>query len=391
MPGEHSILSASGAVRWLACTPSARLETQFEEEESSYAAEGTFAHKLAELVLRYNNGELAKQTFTRRFNKLKEDGFYSQELQDYVEDYARSVWEIVNETKAACPDALVLFEQRLDFSEYVPGGFGTGDVVIVADDLVNIIDLKYGKGVGVSAAGNPQLRLYGLGAYLEHSMLYDIRRVKMTVIQPRLENISSEELGAEELLSWAENVIRPKAALAIAGEGEFTVGEHCRFCKARKNCRARADYNLELAKLEFQEPALLDHSEIGLVLQRADELAHWVTDITDYALKQALKGTKLDGWKLVEGSSRRRYADQEQVGRVLMEEGYTREQLLKPEELIGLTDMTKLLGKRKFEELLSGLLIKPAGKPVLAPESDKRPELSTAASAQSDFNTDISE
>lgn len=391
MPGVHSILSASGAARWTACTPSARLESQFEEEQSSYAAEGTFAHAMAELILRYNNGEMTKKAFSTRFNKMKTDGFYSQELQDYVEDYARNVWEIVNETRESCPDALVLFEQRLDFSEYVPEGFGTGDVVIVADDLVNIIDLKYGKGVGVSAVGNPQLRLYGLGAYLEHSMLYDIRRVRMTIIQPRLENVSSEELPAGELLDWAEMVIRPAAELAIAGEGEFKVGDHCRFCKARKTCRARAEYNLELAKMEFQDPELLSDGEIGEVLARADELTRWVTDITGYALEQALKGVRFPGWKLVEGTSRRKYADQGKVTEKLTGAGYTEEQIYKPAELIGITDMTKLVGKKKFEELLAGLVIKPEGKPTLVPESDKRPELSTIASAQDDFNANIDE
>lgn len=241
MPGIHSILSASKAARWTACPPSAQLESQFEEEQSVYAAEGTFAHAMAELILRYNNGEMTKKTFTTRFNKMKTQEFYSQELLDFVEDYVKNVWEIVNETRSSCPDAEILFEQRLDFSEYVPEGFGTGDVVIVADDLVNIIDLKYGKGVGVSAEQNPQLRLYGIGAYLEHSMLYDIHRVRMTIIQPRLENISVEELSVEELLSWAEQEIRPKAQLAIAGKGEFKVGDHCRFCKARNNIQKLGD------------------------------------------------------------------------------------------------------------------------------------------------------
>lgn len=389
MPGVHSILSASGAARWTACTPSAQLESQFEEEQSSYAAEGTFAHAMAELILRYNNGEMTKKAFSTWLNKMKTNEFYSQELQDYVEDYVKSVWEIVNETRAVCPDALVLFEQRLDFSEYVPEGFGTGDVVIVADDLVNIIDLKYGKGVGVSAEGNPQLRLYGVGAYLEHSMLYDIQRVRMTIIQPRLENISSEELPEEELLSWAENEIKPKAQLAIAGEGEFKVGDHCRFCKARKTCRARAEYNLELAKLEFQNPELLSDAEIGEVLGRADELARWVTDITGYALEQALKGTRFPGWKLVEGRSNRKYEDEELVKMRLLDAGYRKDDILKPEELLGITALEKFLGKKCFAEKLGDLIIRPAGKPVLVVESDKRPELSTTTSAKDDFDIEI--
>lgn len=387
MPDVHARLSASGAKRWLACPPSVTLEAQFADESSEFAAEGTFAHSLAELILRYNNGEISKPAFTRRFNKLKEDQYYSKELQDYIEDYVQRIWEIVNETKSQCPDAQVLFEQRLDFSEYVPEGFGTGDVVIVADEMVNIIDLKYGKGVGVSAEDNPQLRLYGLGAYLEHSILYDIQKVKMTIIQPRLENISTEEISVEALLEWAE-AVKPRAEMAMKGEGDFLVGDHCRFCKARKTCRARAEQNLELAKYEFADPSLLTPEEIGDILGRSDELAHWVKDITDYALEEALKGTKFTGWKLVEGMSKRKYGDPDKVIHILTNAGYKTDDVQKPAEPKGLTDMTKLLGKKIFEELLSGLVIKPEGKPTLVPLSDKRPELSTADSAKADFSDD---
>ena len=391
MPDTHARLSASSAKRWMSCPPSVRLEEQFPDSGSEYAAEGTLAHSLAEIILRYNNGEISKKAFSTRFNKIKADPMYNREMQEYIEDYTQRVWEIANEVKAACPDARVLFEQRLDVSEYVPDGFGTGDVVIVADDMVNIIDLKYGKGVGVSAKDNPQLRLYGLGAYLEHSMLYDIRRIQMTIIQPRLENISVEELTAEELLDWAEREVRPKAAQAYAGEGEFKVGDHCRFCKARVTCRARADYNLELSKLDFADPALLTEEEIGEVLRRADELDHWVKDITEYALAEALKGTRYEGWKLVEGTSRRKYTDPARVIQVLLEEGYKAEDVQKPVEPKGLTDMTKLLGKKLFEELLASLVIKPEGKPTLVPDSEKRPELNRVAEAKQDFDNKMDE
>lgn len=389
MPDTHARLSASSAKRWMSCPPSVRLEEQFPDSGSEYAAEGTLAHNLAEIILRYNNGEISKKAFSTRFNKIKADPMYNREMQDYIEDYTQRVWEIANEVKAACPDARVLFEQRLDVSEYVPDGFGTGDVVIVADDMVNIIDLKYGKGVGVSAKDNPQLRLYGLGAYLEHSMLYDIRRIQMTIIQPRLENISVEELTAEELLDWAEREVRPKAAQAYAGEGDFKVGDHCRFCKARATCRARADHNLELSRLDFADPALLTDDEIGEVLRRADEIDHWVKDITEYALAEALKGTKYEGWKLVEGTSRRKYTDPDKVIATVQDAGYAYVDITKPVEPIGLTDMTKLIGKKKFGELLSGLVIKPEGKPTLAPESDKRPELNTVTEARNDFENEI--
>lgn len=385
MPGIHALLSGSNSSRWMSCTPSARLEEQFPEEESKYAAEGTFAHSLAELILRYNNGEITRQEFTETYNERKNDPYYSRELEDYIGEYTRYVWEIINETRASCPDALVLFEQRLDFSEYVPGGFGWGDVVIVADDVVNVIDLKYGKGVGVSAENNPQLRLYGIGAYLEHSLLYDIRRVRMTIVQPRHENILIEELSVEELIQWAEDVVKPKALLADAGEGELCVGDYCRFCKAKYTCPARADYNLELAKYEFADPRLLDKDDLSEILGRIDELVHWASDVKDYTLAEALKGEKFTGWKLVEGISRRKYIDQEQVKTALLEAGYEETKIQKPAELIGITEMTRLLGKKQFGTLLSDLVVKPEGKPVLVPESDQRPELSTAESAKSDF------
>lgn len=389
MPDAHALLGPSGAKRWMSCPPSARLEEQFPDSSSEYADEGTLAHSLAETILRYNNGEISKKAFSTRFNKIKADPQYNKEMQDYIEDYTQRVWEIANEMKASCPDALILFEQRLDFSEYVPDGFGRGDVVIVADDLINVIDLKYGKGVGVSAVDNPQLRLYGLGAYLEHAMLYDIQRIRMTIIQPRLENISTEELTAEELLSWVETEVRPKAALAYAGQGDFKVGDHCRFCKARVTCRARADYNLELSKLDFADPALLTNEEIGEVLRRADELEHWVKDITGYALAEALKGTKYEGWKLVEGTSRRKYTDQDEISMRLTTEGWEDSEIYKPQELIGITEMTKLIGKKKFEELLAGLVIKPEGKATLVPESDKRPELNQVEKIKSEFEEEI--
>lgn len=389
MPDVHARLSASGAKKWMLCTPSVRLEEQFPDKNTTYAAEGTFAHTLAELILRYNNQEITKKTFSTRLNKLKADPFYNQELQDYVEDYAGKVWEIVNETRAKCPDALVLFEQRLDFFEYVPGGFGTGDVVIVADDLVNIIDLKFGQGVGVSAENNPQLRLYGIGAYLEHSMLYDIKRVRMTIIQPRLENLSTEELSAEELLAWAETEVKPRAALAMAGEGEFAPCEDaCRFCKAKALCQARKDANMELAKLDFAEPELLSDEEIGEVLRKATELASWVKDITEYAFNEALNGKKFDGWKLVEGRSNRKYTDETAVADTLKKAGYDEEKIYGKKPLLGITAMEKVVGKKDFGTLLGNLIVKPEGKPTLVPESDRRPEISTADSAKDDFAED---
>lgn len=385
MPEAHARLSASGAHRWMACTPSVKLEEQFPDKGSEYAAEGTLAHAIAELIIRYNNKEITKRTFSIRINKFRKEELYSKEMEEYIAGYAENVWEIFNEARGDCPDAQLLPEQRLDFSKYVPQGFGTGDIVIIADDMIQVIDLKYGKGVGVSAERNPQLRLYGIGAYLEHSMLYDIRRVKMTIIQPRLENISTEELTVEELLDWAEKEVKPKAELAMNGEGEYLPGEHCRFCKAKAVCRARAEENLALAKLELRDPDILEEWEIGEVLQRAEELNSWAKDVKDYAFEQALNhGVKYEGWKLAAGRSNRKYLDEDKVKETLIKAGYQQEDITET-KLLGITAMEKAVGKKKFGEVLSGLVIKPEGKPVLVPESDNHPELNAADSAKNDF------
>lgn len=384
MPDVHARLSASGAHKWMACPPSVKLEEGFPDKGSPYAAEGTFAHSLAETILRYNNGETTKRSFTAALNRMKKDAMYSEEMMEYITKYAELVQEQLNEARKECPDAFALFEQRLDFSDYVPGGFGTGDVLIISDDKVQVIDLKYGKGVPVSAKGNPQLRLYGIGAYTEHSTLYDIRRVKMTIIQPRLDSISTEELTVEELLSWAETEVKPKAEMASKGEGELKVGEHCRFCKAFAVCKAQKEYQLELAKYGFADEALLDEAEISDVLSRVDGLIEWAKAVKDYALEKSVNdGVKFPGWKLVEGRSNRKYADEEKIASVLEAAGI--KEIWKPRELLGITAMTSLLGKKKFSELLDEYVIKPEGKPTLVPESDKRPELNTVDKAKELF------
>lgn len=384
MPGLHAKLSASGAHRWMACTPSASLESEFPESTSEYAEEGTFAHALADLIINYNLHNIAKAPFNKNFEKMKENRYFSQELLEYVEGYANQIFEFVNEAKLLCDDAIVLTEQRLDFSSYVPEGFGTGDVVIIADKEIHVIDLKYGKGVGVVAEDNPQTRLYGLGALESFGMLYDIEQVRTTICQPRLDMVTSETLTVDELLEWAETEVKPRAEMAMAGEGEFVVGDHCRFCKARKTCRARAEYNLELTKMEFKTAELLDDSEIGEILRKADQLVNWVKDITEYALEEALKGKKFDGWKVVEGRSNRKYLDDIKVADTLKGAGYD-EAVIYEKKLYGITAMEKIVGKKKFGELLNDLIIKPQGKPTLVPESDKRPEYSSADNAAKDF------
>jgi hypothetical protein len=382
---KHAILSASGAYRWLACPPSARLEEQFEETTSTYAEEGTLAHALAELVLRYSLNQIDTKTYDEQTQELMKSEFYSTSMLDYIETYTSIVTEKINDAWARSADAVVLLEQRLDFSDWVPEGFGTGDVVIISDGVLEIIDLKYGKGVPVSAEDNAQMRLYALGALATFDSLYDIKTVRMTIVQPRLDSVSSDEIPAEMLYWWADTELAHRAQLAWDGQGEFQAGEHCRFCRARYTCRARAEANLELAKMEFKKPELLTDEEIGEVLKQADELKAWVSDVFDYALVQARDhGKKFKGWKLVEGRSVRKYADEEAVAKTLLEAGYKEEQIYE-KKLWGITAMEKLLGKTKFGELLKGLVVKPAGKPTLVPETDKRPEINSITAAVADF------
>lgn len=385
--GAHALLSASGSARWLACPPSARLEEQLPDETSVYAAEGSFAHSLAELHLHSYLGTITKRAFNKQLKELKQNDFHSQEMEDYVQVYVDLAIEKINEARARSKDASIFVEQRLDFSPWVPEGFGTGDVVLISDGLLEVIDLKYGKGVPVDAESNSQMRLYGLGALNQFDMLYDIEEVKMTIAQPRLDSVSTEALSAEELLRWGDTIVKPKAMLAFDGKGEFCAGDHCRFCRAKATCRARAEANLELARYDFRDPPTLSNDEIAEILFKTGELQKWAKDVQDYALDQAYKhGVKFDGWKLVEGRSNRKYSDEEAVKTKLVAEGYEEKKILKEPELLGITAMEKAIGKKKFSELLSDLVIKPAGRPTLVPESDKRPEIQSIDSAIADFS-----
>lgn len=372
----HAILSASGAKRWLTCPPSARLEEQYEDQPSEYAEEGTAAHALAEAHLGLSKKALAK---------ARKSEYYDQSMEDYVARYVDIVLERYAEAQARSKDAVLLLEQRLDFSEWVPEGFGTGDVVIIADGVLEVIDLKYGKGVQVDAEDNPQLRLYGLGAWQAWELMYDIRSVRMTIVQPRLDHVSTSEMITEDLLEWAEGYVKPRAALAWEGNGEYQAGDHCRFCKAKATCRTRAEANLALAAYDFRQGPELDQSEIADILGRIDDLVSWASDVKTYALEQAEKhGVKWPGWKLVAGRSIRKYVDPDQVAAALVAAGYD-EALIYERSLLGITAMEKTVGKKAFAEILGDLVVKPEGKPTLAPENDKRPELNTAAQAAEDF------
>ena len=350
---KHAILSASSAHRWLNCPPSARLEEHFPDEPSPYAEEGTKAHKIAEGIL---------------LDKIDEPADGTNEMFEYVSRYVEVVLE------KWIPGAQLYVEQRLDFSPWVPEGFGTGDAVIVSDDVLEIIDLKYGKGVQVSAENNPQLRLYALGAYNEFGALYDFQTVRMTIVQPRLDHVSTEELSLDELLAWGES-IKPIAQQAYEGKGEFKAGPHCRFCKARRTCRARAEYHMELARYEFKDPDLLSIEEIAEILKQAEDLAAWAKEIKEHALTLAFRdGVKIPGFKVVEGRSTRKITDEAALAERLAAEGYDPfKRVLKT-----ITELEKTVGRKRFAELAADLIEKPPGRPTLVPESDKRPEINSA-------------
>lgn len=365
---KHALLSASASKQWLNCPPSAKLCANVEDRASPYAQQGTDAHELCEYKV------LLKTSGKAQWDPTENLEYYDAEMENCAEEYSSFVLEQFLDAKEHCSDPIVLVEQRLDFSKWVPEGFGTGDCIIVADDVLHIIDFKYGLGVLVEAEGNPQMMCYALGALDIYDGIYDIKTVKMTIFQPRRDNISTFEMNKTDLLNWADTVLAPTAKLAYEGKGEFKAGDHCQFCKVKATCRKRAEYNLELAKYDFEMPANLEDSEIAAILPKVDELVSWVNDIKEYALQQALSGTVYDGYKVVEGRANRKYTDEDAVAFAVKDAGYDPYE----KKLLGITAMTSLLGKTKFNELLGDLIEKPQGKPTLVPETDKRPALNTA-------------
>ena len=365
-PKNHALLSASSSHRWLNCNPSARLEEEFEDRETQAAAEGTAAHALCEHKLRRALKQRSKKPVSQ---------YDSDEMDECTDGYVQFVLESIAKAKETCPDPQVLIEQRLDFSCYVPDGFGTGDCVIVSDKSLHIIDFKYGRGVLVDAEYNPQMMLYALGALKLFDCLYDIDEVSMSIYQPRRENISTWTISVAELREWAENTLKPKAELAFRGEGEYMPGAWCQFCKAAVRCRARADEKLRLAKYEFAAPPLLSDTEISEILGKIDDLSKWASDIISYAQSTAInQGKEWPGYKLVRSRTNRRYTDEDAVAKAAQAAGYTD---IYDKKLITITAMEKLMGKDTFKELIGGYVEKPEGKPTLVPVSDKRPAITT--------------
>lgn len=366
MPPEvHSVLGASAAERCMNCTPSAQLTAGMEDETTTFAAEGTAAHALCEWKVR--------KALKMRAGKRPTSDYWTDEKEEYTDDYRDYIMDLVGQAMQHCKEPVTLIEQHLDFSCYVPDGFGTGDFLLVADKELNVVDFKYGRGVAVYADHNPQMMLYALGALNLFDCLYDIEQVTMTIFQPRLSSISTWTISTEELYQWAEEVLKPKAELAAKGEGDFVSGSWCRFCKARNTCRARAESFLELARMEFQSPALLSDEEVAEVMEKADELSKWASDVMAYAQAEAIEnGKHWNGYKLVEGRSVRKFSDEAKVEAAAKEAGYTD---IYNKSLITLTAFEKLMGKEAFAEILGQYVTKPAGKLTLVPVSDKRPEV----------------
>ena len=373
MPGtDHAILSPSASNIWLRCTRAPRMCETIPDQQTDYARQGTQAHTLCQYKLEKALGYEVK-------DPREELDLLDEEMESCSDDYVQFVMQLLSEMRQTCSDPVILIEQRLDFSEWVPDGFGYGDCILVADGAMHVIDFKYGEGVLVDARENSQMMCYALGAINLLDNLYDISSVSMTIFQPRRENVSTWTQDKFELFGWADSVLKPAADLAYKGEGTFCAGEHCRFCRARATCRARAEYNLELARYDFAMPDTLEDDEISAILSKIDSLTSWAADIREYALTQALSGKHFEGFKVVNGRSVRKYTSETDVAKAVTDAGFD------PFErsILGITAMTKLLGKRRFEEILGQFVIKAPGKPTLVPENDKR---QAASSAKDDFS-----
>jgi len=386
----HALLSASGASRWIACTPSARLEENFENKSSSFAEEGTLAHEFAELFLRVYQGLKSADAATQLL-KLQESQHYSQDMGDHVQKHIDYVLEQFTAAKQQTPDAVLLIEKKVDITHLIEEGFGTCDVIIISDGVMEVIDLKYGQGVRVSAENNSQLKLYASGALEEYSMLYDIHTVRLTITQPRMDSISSWELSADELIKWGDEVVKPKALQAYAGEGEQVVGDHCQFCRASARCKAQLELAEETARKAFTDDdvQLISDAELVDIYAKMPIISKWFAKVAEYMYEQALEGKKWEGLKLVDGQSRRAWIDEDRT-KILIQE-YN--DAIEPEQYLttklkGIGDIEKLVGKKEFPVLLGEVVGFKKTAPSLVPESDKRPALGLDQ-AKSDFADDI--
>ena len=385
MPTQHALLSASGAHRWLHCTGSPLLEKDFPDSTSVYAQEGTLAHELCELKLMAYTGEITKRKLTSMKNKLMKSELWQPEMDSTSEAYLDYIKDI---TLSYTVKPVILTEKRVDFSRYVPEGFGTADCLILAGDTLHVIDYKHGKGVVVDADHNPQMMLYALGAMSELSLLYRFKFVHMTIVQPRVNNISEFTMSADELIEWGETVVKPKAEAAISGNGEFEAGDWCRFCRAKRQCKTRYESNDSLySELSVQhDPRLITLDELGEYLKRGRDMAAWLEDMKEYALSESLAGAEVPGWKAVEGRGSRAFTDTDEAVDTLIKNGID-ESVLYERRVLTLAQMEKAVGKKAFGELVGDLVVKNPGKPTLVEESDKRPKITNQPTAADVFNS----
>lgn len=373
MPDVHARFSPSSSERLIRCPPSLRLseECGIKDEGSVYAQEGTEAHSLCEYLLHEALGIKTKDPRPGM-------EYYDQEMQECAEGYRDAVLEIYEKLKKS-GDVSICVEQRVDFSRFVKGGFGTSDCVIIGEGHLYVVDFKYGRGVPVDATDNSQLKCYALGAYEIFSPLYDFDEIHLVIYQPRISNYSEWSLTPEALLSWAESVLSPAADLAFRGGGEYSCGPWCRFCRAKPICRKRAEENLKLAQYDFARPDTLEEDEINLILSKIEDLINWANDIKDYALSEALRGKPWDDWKVVEGRANRKYTDENRVAQTVTAAGFDPYE----KKILSVSALEKKLGKKRFQELIGSFVTRPQGSPTLVPRTDKRPEFNITVA---DFN-----
>lgn len=380
---SHALLSASSAHRWLHCTAAPKIEATFPDTTSEYAREGTLAHAVCELKLLKYTTPMAKSTYTKKMKALKADPLYQPEMEETSETYL----DYIKGVMLSYPTApAVAVEKRVDFSKVVPDGFGTADCLLLAGDTLHVVDYKHGKGVVVSAENNPQMMLYALGAIFGYALLYHFQKVKMAIVQPRVNNLSEFEIGVDELMNWGETVVAPKAQEAMGDDAKFVPGDHCRFCRAKTQCKARSAYCADMSEAAeaHRDPKLLTLKELGAYLTKAKELEKWAKDLQEYALSECLKGYNVPGWKAVEGRGSRSFTDHDAAFQKLIAAG-VEESVLYERQPITLAQAEKTVGKTLFCDTVGDMIVKAPGKPTLVPAEDKRPAITNAPQAKDVF------
>lgn len=409
MPDVHALLSASSSKQWLHCPPSVRLQENFPNESSVYAEEGTFAHEICEYKVRKYLHERVKRPQSEEFD--------TEEIEQITDVYAEFVISIIEQMRENGCEPLAFVEERVDYSHIAPSGFGTADMLIIGKDengkgLLHVCDFKTGKGVFVDADHNSQMMLYAIGALAAYGFLYDIEIVRMSIIQPRLDNISTFECSRQELEDWGES-IKPIAKLAYEGKGEQHPGDWCRFCRAKPVCKACADEALALCRENFldldagafddtaeesdmtapyeadtqtavfKQPGLIPISELAEILPTLNRISSWIEAVFAFVSSEAINhGVPIPGYKVVEGRSKRVFTDTKAVVDTAVQNGYTD---LYKQSLITLTEFEKMMGKKKFNELLGEYVAKPPGKLALVPESDPREPVDLTATPDQEF------